>query len=54
LSRNERLRVTAYGNNLTDERFVTGGTPLVDVTSTAGTIYNIPRTYGVELAYTWR
>ena len=53
LSRNERLRVTAYGNNLTDERYVTGGTPLVDVTSTAGTIYNIPRTYGVEMAYTW-
>jgi iron complex outermembrane receptor protein len=46
-------RVTAYGNNLTDDRYVIGGTPLVDVTSTAGTTYNLPRTYGVELAYTW-
>ncbi len=46
-------RVTAWGNNLTDDRYVTGGTPLVDVTSTAGTIYNQPRTYGIEAAYTW-
>jgi iron complex outermembrane receptor protein len=46
-------RLTAYGNNLTDERYVTGGTPLVDVTETAGTIYNLPRTYGIEAAYTW-
>lgn len=46
-------RVTAYGNNLTDDRYVTGGTPLVDVTETAGTIYNLPRTYGIEAAYTW-
>lgn len=46
-------RVTAYGQNLTDNRYVTGGTPLVDVTSTAGTIYNLPRTYGIEAAYTW-
>jgi iron complex outermembrane recepter protein len=46
-------RVTAFGKNLTDDRYVTGGTPLVDVTSTAGTIYNMPRTYGLEAAYTW-
>jgi iron complex outermembrane receptor protein len=46
-------RVTAYGNNLTNERYITGGTPLVDVTATAGTVYNLPRTYGVEAAYTW-
>jgi iron complex outermembrane receptor protein len=46
-------RVSAFANNLTDERFVTGGTPLVDVTETAGTIYNQPRTYGIEAAYTW-
>jgi hypothetical protein len=26
---------------------------LVDVTETAGTIYNLPRTYGIEAAYTW-
>ncbi len=46
-------RVSAFGNNITDERFVVGGTPLVDVTETAGTIYNQPRTYGIEAAYTW-
>ncbi|MFT4517784.1 MAG: iron complex outermembrane receptor protein [Halioglobus sp.] len=46
-------RVTAYGNNLTDDRYVTGGTPLVGVTQTAGTVYNLPRTYGIEAAYTW-
>lgn len=46
-------RVTAYGNNLTDERYISGGTPLVDVTATAGTTYNLPRTYGVEAAYSW-
>ena len=46
-------RVTAYGNNLTDDRYIIGGTPLVDVTETAGTVYNLPRTYGLEVAYTW-
>jgi len=46
-------RVTAFGNNLTDERYSEGGTPLVDVTSTGGNVYNQPRTYGVEAAYTW-
>jgi iron complex outermembrane receptor protein len=46
-------RVTAFGNNLSDDRYVEGGTPLVDVTATAGTIYNQPRTYGVEASYTW-
>ncbi|NND68300.1 MAG: TonB-dependent receptor [Halioglobus sp.] len=50
-SPDENIRVTAYGNNLTDERYITGGTPLVDVTETAGTIYNLPRTYGIEAAY---
>lgn len=46
-------RVTAYGKNLTDDRYIIGGTPLVDVTETAGTVYNLPRTYGIEAAYTW-
>ena len=51
MSTDEKWRVTAWGNNLTDERYVSGGTPLVDVTETAGTIYNPPRMYGVEAAY---
>ena len=53
ISKDEAWRVTAYGNNLTDERYIIGGTPLVDVTETAGTVFNLPRTYGVELAYEW-
>jgi iron complex outermembrane receptor protein len=48
-----KWRVSAYGNNLTDDRYISGGTPLVDVTETAGTVYNPPRTYGIEAAYTW-
>lgn len=50
-SQDETLRITAYGNNLTDERYPTGGTPLVDVTQAPGVVYNLPRTYGVEIAY---
>ena len=46
-------RVTGFGRNLTDDRYIQGGTPLVDVTSTAGTVYNQPRTYGIEAAYNW-
>ena len=46
-------RVSAFGYNLSDDRYVIGGTPLVDNTATAATIYNTPRTYGIEAAYTW-
>jgi iron complex outermembrane receptor protein len=45
--------LSAYGNNLTDQRYIIGGTPLVDVTQTAGTVYSDPRMYGVEAHYTW-
>jgi len=53
ISNDENWRVSAFGNNLTDERYIIGGTPLVDVTETAGTVFNMPRTYGVELSYDW-
>jgi iron complex outermembrane receptor protein len=43
----------AYATNLTDQRYITGGTPLVDVTQTAGTVYNEPRMYGFETHYSW-
>ena len=46
-------RLTAFGRNLTDDRYVTGGTPLLDTTATAATVSNQPRTYGLEAAYTW-
>lgn len=41
-------RVTLFGTNLTDERFVIGGQPLVDTLGFGGVIYNPPRMYGVE------
>ncbi len=53
ISKDENWQFAAWGNNLTDERYIIGGTPLVDVTETAGTVYNLPRTYGVELSYQW-
>ncbi len=53
ISPDESWRVAAYGKNLTDERYIIGGTPLVDLTETAGTVYNLPRTYGIEASYTW-
>ncbi|GHD08052.1 TonB-dependent receptor [Halioglobus japonicus] len=49
----EQWRITAYGTNLTDERYVIGGVPLVDVLETAGKQYNLPRMYGIEAAFTW-
>jgi iron complex outermembrane receptor protein len=45
--------VTAYGTNLADQRYIIGGTPLVDGTETAGMVYNDPRMYGAELHYSW-
>ncbi len=53
LSDSDDIRLTAYINNLTDKRFIIGGTPLVDVVRTGGTIYNVPRTYGLELSVDW-
>jgi iron complex outermembrane receptor protein len=45
--------VAAYGTNLTNHRYIIGGTPLVDVTQTAGTVYNDPKMYGAELHFAW-
>ncbi|NNE56617.1 MAG: TonB-dependent receptor [Hellea sp.] len=50
ISNKEDLRLTAFVNNLTDSRYIIGGTPLVDVVRTGGTVYNVPRTYGLELS----
>lgn len=46
-------RVTAWGDNLTDHDYKAGGNPLIGTTETRSYEYNVPRTYGVELAYTW-
>ena len=53
LSLDTDWRLSLFVNNLTDKRYIEGGTPLVDVTETAGVLYNLPRTYGAELAYNW-
>ncbi|GAB5450460.1 MAG: TonB-dependent receptor [Halioglobus sp.] len=46
-------RVTAWGENLTDYDYKAGGNALISTTETMSYEWNIPRTYGVELAYTW-
>lgn len=52
-SRGEDWRVTAWGENLTDYKYKAGGQPLISTTETLSYQSNVPRTYGVELAYTW-
>jgi len=46
-------RVTAWGDNLTDYDYKAGGNALIGTTQTMSYEWNIPRTYGVEVAYTW-
>lgn len=53
MSPNGDWRVTAWGDNLTDYEYEAGGNPLIGTTQTRSYQYNVPRTYGVELAYTW-
>jgi iron complex outermembrane receptor protein len=53
LSNDTNWRVTLWGSNLADDRYIEGGTPLVDTTETAGVIYNLPRTYGLEATFSW-
>lgn len=42
-----------YGNNLTDERYVVGGFALSESSGVGGYGTNIPRTYGVEVRYSF-
>lgn len=48
-------KLSAYGyvRNATDEEYERGGLPLAGVTATNTTITGEPRTYGVELVYTF-
>jgi len=52
-STSEAIRVTAYGNNLTDNQSAEGGNPLIGSTESRAVDWSAPRSYGVELAYTW-
>jgi iron complex outermembrane recepter protein len=53
LSRDEKIRVTAYGNNLTDNQSAATSLPLIGSTQSRAVAWSDPLTYGVELAYTW-
>ncbi len=52
-SPNADWRVTAWGDNLTDYDYRAGGNALISTTQTMSFEWNTPRTYGVEVAYTW-
>ena len=53
LSSDGSWRITAWGDNLSDYDYEPGGQPLVGTTQTRSIKRSIPRTYGMELAYTW-
>lgn len=52
-STDEKVRITAYGNNLTDNQSASNSLPLIGSTQSRAIYWGDPRTYGVELAYTW-
>ncbi|MBP8924491.1 MAG: TonB-dependent receptor [Pseudomonadales bacterium] len=53
LSTNEQWRITLWGENLNNDRYIEGGNPLQDFSKTVGVVYNLPRTWGMDLALTW-
>lgn len=48
-----RASMTAYVDNLADERNFYGASPLVDVIGGGPVFFDAPRTYGLELVYRW-
>ena len=53
LSTNDQWRITLWGENLSNNRYIEGGNPLQDFSKTVGVVYNLPRTWGMDLALTW-
>ncbi len=51
LSTNEKWVGAIYGNNLTDEDYIVGGSALVESEGVGGYAAATPRTYGLELQY---
>jgi iron complex outermembrane receptor protein len=51
LSTNEKWVGALYGNNLTDEDYIVGGSALVESEGVGGFAAATPRTYGIELQY---
>ncbi|MBP6724049.1 MAG: TonB-dependent receptor [Halioglobus sp.] len=52
-SKSEKWVGAVYGNNLTDEDYIVGGSALVDSQGAGGYAAATPTTYGVELKYTF-
>jgi iron complex outermembrane receptor protein len=50
---NESWRVRLWGNNLTDDRYIGGGQFITDNLGNVAGQYNAPRTYGVDLGYSF-
>ncbi len=53
ISKDEKWVGAVYGNNLTDEDYIVGGSALVDSQGAGGYAAATPTTYGVELKYTF-
>lgn len=52
-SRDEQMRISVFGSNLTNEDFIVGGIALTDALGT-GTVNAVaPRLWGAEVAYSW-
>ena len=52
-SHSQQWRVTAFGTNLTQEDYSTGGTALVDAVGYGGQTYATPRMVGAEMEYSF-
>jgi len=52
-SADESVRVTVYGNNLTDNQAAEGGNPLIGASDSQAVEWSAPRTYGIQLSYAW-
>ncbi|MDG1932116.1 MAG: TonB-dependent receptor [Luminiphilus sp.] len=50
---NESWRVRLWGNNLTDDRYIGGGQFITDNLGNVAGQYNAPRTYGMDLGYSF-
>jgi outer membrane receptor protein involved in Fe transport len=48
---NETWRIRLWGNNLTDDRYISGGQFITDTLGNIAGQYNAPRTYGADLGF---
>jgi len=50
---NESWRIRLWGNNLTNDRYIGGGQFITDNLGNVAGQYNAPRTYGIDLGYSF-